>query len=235
MDSVSGTSPLPTRNGTTFHQPQLILAVLASLLIHLLFMLIPAGQDGMENHQGTQSEAKRASWSVKFETQTPSGATAASPPHGEAVSATSTQENDKKAPEEEDTSVISVDGYLASESLDQKPEMVDGLPIDPPELRSHPEGGTLIMTLLINDAGFVDRALLEKSTLPAPFVEATQRGMALVRFIPGIKNGRPVKSRIRLEIHYRDMNPSNTTRIERGQELAAPPSSLRPVPEAAGN
>lgn len=138
-------------------------------------------------------------------------------------------------PEEGNTPIPVVDGYLPVDGLDQKPEMIDGLPIDPPELRSHPEGGTLVMTLLINDAGFVDRAVLEKSTLPDPFVEATQQGMALVRFTPGIKNGHPVKSRIRLEIRYQDTNLLNAVRNEKGQELAPPPPNFKPAPGAAGN
>lgn len=108
--------------------------------------------------------------------------------------------------------------------------------MDPPELRHLRQGGTLVMTLLIDESGLVIRALLERTDLPQAFVDATRQGMSLVRFTPGIKDGRPVKSQLRLEVRYRSLDalePEPGSAAEQPLRLPRPP--FRPALSAEGN
>lgn len=97
------------------------------------------------------------------------------------------------------------DAYRPSSQLDERPQVIADIPIDPPELRQHPEGGTMELTLWIGADGKVDDVTVGMTALPEVFVESAIRGFRSARFKPGLKDGAAVKSKLRIELNYQPL------------------------------
>lgn len=211
-------------------------AILVSVLVHIGLLSLPATTTRSKSAFSNQRSAARILLQLRTPTQQPLPAN--SPPM-ETLSSDITDA--PTGPQAQQSNALSfstpeIGGYLPSDALDQRPQMIEELPVDPPELRHLRQGGTLVMTLLIDESGLVIRALLERTDLPQAFVDATRQGMSLVRFTPGIKDGRPVKSQLRLEVRYRSLDalePEPGSAAEQPLRLPRPP--LRPALSAEGN
>lgn len=90
--------------------------------------------------------------------------------------------------------------YWPSSLLDAPPEVIRDIPIDPPELRDHPEGGKMVLTLWIGLDGRVEDVDMESTTLPEVFATTLRRDFLAALFRPGMKDGRPVRTKMRVEL-----------------------------------
>lgn len=98
--------------------------------------------------------------------------------------------------------------YLPAELLDEKPAVIADIPIDPPELRNHPQGGEIVLSIWIGSDGAVEDVTVEENSLPAVFAESAARGFRSAKFRPGRKAGVPVKSRMRVAVSYLPLAPA---------------------------
>jgi TonB family protein len=90
--------------------------------------------------------------------------------------------------------------YYGARQLDVYPMLTGAL-----ELR-HP-GATeakarVLLLVLIDAAGIVDDASVVESVAPGQWDETARRALMTARFKPALRSGRPVKSRLLIEIDY---------------------------------
>jgi len=90
--------------------------------------------------------------------------------------------------------------YLPVELLDEKPEIILDIPIDPADLRDFKEGGTAELILWISAAGLVDKVSDEHSTLQEEALERIERHFKAARFKPGKQGGQPVATILPIEV-----------------------------------
>jgi hypothetical protein len=81
---------------------------------------------------------------------------------------------------------------------------LDPVDLDIPEARLPTVRGTLVLRLWISAQGQVTAFEPESTDLPEEYVTAVGETFATVRFAPALKNGRPVASVLRIEIHTED-------------------------------
>ena len=96
--------------------------------------------------------------------------------------------------------LVAPSDYLPTALLDVEPLVIQDIPSDPPELLGRTETGTIILTLLIGANGAVDDAVVESSDLPDIFAQVARRDFLGMRFNPGVRNGQPVPSTMRVEM-----------------------------------
>jgi hypothetical protein len=99
--------------------------------------------------------------------------------------------------------------YWPTTLLDVPPEVINDIPIDPPELRDHPEGGNLVLAVRIGLDGRVDGVEAESSSLPTPFIDSLTRHFLAARFYPGMRDGHVVRTFMRVEIKVRPLPQSS--------------------------
>lgn len=95
--------------------------------------------------------------------------------------------------------------------------------LEPPELRTIPGQGKLILVLWINEAGTVDRIEVETSQVTSAMESILAEQFRRATFAPAQLDGKPVKSRMRIEVVVRP--PS---------AYVVPPPRSRPKPASAG-
>ncbi len=100
-------------------------------------------------------------------------------------------------------------GYLTIDQLDQRPLLLQDidpqLDIDRADIDS---GGSSISRepiavrgiLLINEHGGVDRLLLDDGSVPDELQRSLMQRFAQARFLPGMREGRAVRSALRIEL-----------------------------------
>lgn len=103
-----------------------------------------------------------------------------------------------------------VDTYLPTSRLDEKPEIIDDVPIDPPTLRAYPKGGKVVLTLWIGEKGTVDKIETERSDLAAEVVTEIRTNFYRARFRPGVASGIATKSRMRIEVSVEALPEPNS-------------------------
>lgn len=92
--------------------------------------------------------------------------------------------------------------YFFPSDLEQPPRALTALPEEFPELAGKTAAGRLVFSVLIDENGKVDEAINEMNTLSPEFVAPVQRAIEQMRFEPGIKGGKAVKSRTRIEVNF---------------------------------
>jgi hypothetical protein len=90
--------------------------------------------------------------------------------------------------------------FLGMDELDVAPEIRGDLNLAPPLLGTLPDSAHTVLVLFIDSTGQVETVELEASTLPATYVETTIAAFRSAAFKPGERAGRPVNSRIRIDI-----------------------------------
>lgn len=91
--------------------------------------------------------------------------------------------------------------YLPAEELDERPLI--RTPVHPRFPADAPvASGRVVLRLLINEAGAVDKALTEQADPPGVFDDAAVDAFASARFTPGRKNGIAVRSSLRIELQF---------------------------------
>lgn len=92
--------------------------------------------------------------------------------------------------------------YLARE-LDVRPaprQRVD--PAYPNDAFLRDISGRVVARLYITESGAVERALILHAEPPGYFEEAVEQAFRAARFTPAMKNGRPVKAQMVIEVRY---------------------------------
>jgi TonB family protein len=91
--------------------------------------------------------------------------------------------------------------YLPAEELDERPLIRTQVqPAFPPDAPA--ASGRVVLQLLINEEGAVDKALAVQADPPGVFDAAAVEAFASARFTPGRKNGNAVRSSLRIELQF---------------------------------
>lgn len=122
-------------------------------------------------------------------------------------------------------------GYARRDMLDRAPQALGIVQINYPPGVEPGRAHTGRLTLFIDESGTVRKVLVAtpsnpEDALPAPFVEAAREAFLQARFTPGERQGKPVKSRIDVEVRFDDRD---TAPIETAQQPAAPAGIDRSV------
>jgi len=104
--------------------------------------------------------------------------------------------------------------YLPSQ-LDSRPALLTR--VDPAYPRvAPPDGGYVLLRLLISERGEIERALVAAAE-PAGFFEAAAiDAFRAARFSPGMRSGVAVKSQVLLELNFHPLAPNDTARASGG-------------------
>lgn len=90
--------------------------------------------------------------------------------------------------------------YFPAKEVSETARLVsDGVDL-PPTLATLPDSGRMVILMLINEQGVVDRVKVETSELKPEMESAIRSQFLHARFSPAVKNGVAVKSRMRLEV-----------------------------------
>ena len=107
--------------------------------------------------------------------------------------------------------------YFPPEELSSKPRAVVPVFLDYPENAPLVSKKHIVLRLLINEHGSVDRTVVEDSDLPEELQGIAINAFGQSRFHPGMRNNAPVKSQLLVEITF-EVDASST-----------PPSGLLPA------
>ncbi len=98
------------------------------------------------------------------------------------------------------------DDYFRRAELTVPAEPLGQIDIPDPGPRVLPDAGSavqaVVLTLLIGESGRVDRIIVETDRVPEALESAARKAFEQARFVPGQINGKPVKSRMRIEVRF---------------------------------
>jgi TonB family protein len=98
---------------------------------------------------------------------------------------------------------LPIQRYYRTRELDVRPGIMTRVEPDYPEPAARRlVAGSVRIELYIDEAGRVERVQTLQADPPGYFEESTQRAFLAARFTPGMKDGRPVKVKIRLEVKF---------------------------------
>ena len=101
--------------------------------------------------------------------------------------------------------------YYAAHELDRRPQILSHVEPQFPALALVPTG-RVVLRLYIDEGGGVDAVAAESADRTGAFEAAAREAFAAARFLPGIKDGVPVKALIRVEVLFGSPHPENTHR-----------------------
>lgn len=134
--------------------------------------------------------------------------------------ATVVHENDDATADRNGTASAAADGpvraaispYYPADDLDDPPGIVDEPDFADSEISSYSGGGQVLLKLLIDETGGIDKAMILARTVPEDIAEAGRRKFLSARANPGRLNGNPVKSALLIEISYAPITPPSLPR-----------------------
>lgn len=93
--------------------------------------------------------------------------------------------------------------YYSARELDAYPRPTSPLGFDYPERAAHGSiGGRVLVQLLIDEYGTVREVSVVEAEPAGYFEDAARSVLAAARFLPGMKDGRAVKSRLLLSVRF---------------------------------
>jgi len=99
-----------------------------------------------------------------------------------------------------------LDGYLPRPLLTQAPVLRAPIEIPPPShIEGKPPNGQRYvgeLSLFIDENGEVRHIAIDTAPLPPELEQAVRKSFLAARFMPGVRNGKIVKSRLRVEIVF---------------------------------
>lgn len=95
--------------------------------------------------------------------------------------------------------------YYSPQDLGSKPQATTEILIADPGTLAGTTSGSVVLELFINEAGGMDRVRVESASLPEPFQNIAAEAFRQSVFTPGLKDGKPVKSRLRVEVTVEDV------------------------------
>jgi len=97
--------------------------------------------------------------------------------------------------------IVAPPKYVPAEELDERPLI--RTPVHPVFPHDAPvASGRVVLKLLINEAGAVDRTVAVQADPPGVFEQAAVDAFAAARFTPGRKDGLAVKSALKVELNF---------------------------------
>jgi TonB family protein len=101
--------------------------------------------------------------------------------------------------------------YLAAHELDRRPQILSQVEPYFPALALVPTG-RVVLRLYIDEHGGVDSVTAESADRTGAFEAAAREAFAAARFLPGMKDGMPVKALVRIEVLFGQPHPENASR-----------------------
>lgn len=111
--------------------------------------------------------------------------------------------------------------YFALSELDRRPVALVSVNPAYPELAA-PHTKFVVLAILINETGSVDRVVPVTDSPGDPFRESAVAAFSMARFSPGMRDGTAVKSRLLVEVSF-ESAPDDATR---GLNASAAPGTL---------
>lgn len=99
--------------------------------------------------------------------------------------------------------------YLPASQLDQRPLLDSGIVLPFPPGESLPQGTRVsaVLVLYVSENGDVNRIEFGQSALPPAFARVAVDAFAHVHLRPGIKNGRPRRAMMKIEVEFEAPDP----------------------------
>lgn len=142
----------------------------------------------------------------------PEAPPAAAPPPEPAVTPATPTRADAQA-EAPPRAVLPESRYYRTRELDVPPGIMTRVEPEFPEAAARRMlSGKVVLRLFLAESGHVERAEVVKAEPPGHFESAAERAFLGARFSPGIKDGRPVKVQITLEIAFDSPSAPETFR-----------------------
>lgn len=101
--------------------------------------------------------------------------------------------------------------YVPAHQLNRRPQILSHVEPHFPALALVPTG-RVVLRLYIDETGGVDAVAAESADRTGAFEAAAREAFAAARFLPGIKDGVPVKALVRLEVLFGSPHPENGSR-----------------------
>lgn len=98
--------------------------------------------------------------------------------------------------------------YFKAKELDRRPIAQSFVDTTFPGVEEYPSGGWAILTLWVNEAGFVDSVRVEESSFPKSLLDPVVDRYRGIMFSPAEKDGRKVRARMKILIEYPDVRSS---------------------------
>jgi TonB family protein len=92
--------------------------------------------------------------------------------------------------------------YLPAAEADVRPQPESAIVVPYPDQALGRQKGAVILVLYINEAGGVDHIEIDKSDLPTVFEEAATKAFAKARMQPAIKEGKKIRSRMKILVEF---------------------------------
>lgn len=188
---IAGAPAVPGAAGTT---ARLALAVAASALVHAL-VLAGGGLAGDPGLDGFMPGA--IGRNALYVTLPPVAGGAGPAPGG----AERPRPGAPAARAAAGTVPLAAPKYHRAAELDQRPQIRVHVEPQFPALALAPTGRA-VLRLYIDEAGEVDEVAIESADVTGAFAEAARKAFAAARYYPGVKDGKPVKSLVRIEVLF---------------------------------
>ena len=101
--------------------------------------------------------------------------------------------------------------YFSAHELDRRPQILSHVEPNFPALALAP-AGRVVLRLYVDETGRVDTVAVESADRTGAFDAAAREAFAAARFLPGIKDGVPVKALMRIEVLFGSPHPENAGR-----------------------
>ena len=122
--------------------------------------------------------------------------------------------------------IVAPPRYLPADELDERPLIRTPVhPEFPPDAKV--ASGRVVLELLINEAGAVDKAVAVRAEPSGVFDAAAVDAFAAARFTPGRKDGRAVKSALKIELQFGEGPPVLTRTRRQDVPFWQPPRQAR--------
>lgn len=95
-------------------------------------------------------------------------------------------------------------GYYTTDQLTKRPQPIAAADLDAPEIRPIVASGKMVLKLWINEFGVVADVEVERTELPEAFSRTAIAAFKGLRFVPGERDGQPVRTVMRIEVNYDD-------------------------------
>jgi protein TonB len=121
---------------------------------------------------------------------------------------------DRRVPDAQGSGPAPVDPvYYSARELDVYPLPLAPLTAAyPSHLLNAQVAGNVLVSVLVNEAGTVDRVTVVAGEPPGYFEEHAHATLASARFIPGRRDGKAVRSRVTVRVDFNPAAPASAIR-----------------------
>lgn len=180
---------------------RLTAALAASAVLHAGMLVLPAGD--LSPRGSGRAEVRNEPLRAELRRPLP-----ATKPASEATTKAQLAAAPEAAPEpgSDDRAAglgIPLPHYYGPREVSERARPAQDIDLEPPELLGVPGQGKLILLLWINESGSVDRVETESSQVDNAIEKVIAEQFRRARFAPANLDGRPVKSRMKIEVVVR--------------------------------